>query len=656
MLLVKSLCFLLILLFHTAVFSQTEQVAVFPQTDFFQTQQATTAAEVLFNFAANHTKDIDTAMGSTWVEDILNHTEESWTINDAIELLNSLKELPIPDILKKLKDTQSLQRVQKEQSNDSRFQTGSDVFIDYVRGHFREKLQQRHPGLEGEAFETALENLILSQMASRRNAPLWEERIHNDAQSWNARDAALFLNDLENKWGVDADIIIKRLNATSFFETSYTSFTSRLEVYTEYLGRNHVKEILDNTFSPFNSGSAENTRATFDAVLTYFDFEQDTMVEILSKNLHIVGNMNSDIFDRKVSWLEGFIGRGDRHKGKQEIKRIVRKKKSLNIIVSVGIKLNRKTGEYENETAFRVNFLTQRGGYDREEVIELFISNSKAFSTGSLSDDKITYLEDLLGTGDRNGETELNWMIQNKGLQGIVQLKVYKNHTGQLTNNHIEFLKKRGLTPKQIADLFKANPQAFSMGDLSDDKITYLEKLLGAGDRDGETELNWMIHNRSFEGIAHFKVHKNKEGQPTNKYVEFLKKRGLTPEQIADVFKGNSRAFSKGDLSDDKITYLEEYLGKGDKDKGKKKLNQIILKKGGFQTLALFDYNHNTQPANTVIDFLENDMHFNQDQVIKIMEDHFSKLFVEDLTKETSKEYVRRVIEKTPDICQGSLS
>ena len=112
----------------------------------------------------------------------------------------------------------------------------------------------------------------------------------------------------------------------------------------------------------------------------------------------------------------------------------------------------------------------------------------------------------------------------------------------------------------------------------------------------------------------------------------------------------------RGDLADDKISYLEIYLGKGDRNKGKKKLDQIILKKGGFQALVLFDYNSHHQPANWVIDILENGLHLNQNQVIKIMEDHFSELFVEELTEETSREYIEKLFRKVPDICQKSLS
>ena len=49
-------------------------------------------------------------------------------------------------------------------------------------------------------------------------------------------------------------------------------------------------------------------------------------------------------------------------------------------------------------------------------------------------------------------------------------------------------------------------------------------------------------------------------------------------------------------------------------------------------------------------------MHFRQDQVIQIIEDHFSELFIEDLTEMTSEDYTERLIQKIPKICQKSLS
>ncbi len=648
MLLLRSIVFLLILLFQCAAFSQALPT------------KHITADEVFFGFVDQHTEDFDATMGPTWLDEILEHTK-SWAASDATKLLNSLEasKFPIPHILTILKNTQSLQRIQK-QLNNSEFQTGSDVFIDYVRNYFRKKLQEDQPNLEGEAFEEAFENLMLRQMLSLRNAPLWEERIRNDAQHWSVIDAILFLDELENEWGMDADTIIKRLNATTFFNPAhYISFTLRLEVYIEYFGKDHVKKILDKTFMPFQGGEVENIRAMLDAVFTYFNFEKDLMIEILSNNLQVISNSNPDIFNRQVAWLEGFLGREDRNRGKDEIKKFVRKKKSLNIIRSVNIKLNRKTDE--NETEFRVNFLRSRAGYNQEDVIGLFKKNPQAFSMGDLSTDKISYLEKLLGVKGKDGTEELDWVIQNKSFQGIVNFKIYKNEEGLWENEYVKFLNERELSPENIADLFKSAPEAFSKGDLSTDKVTYLEELLEVDDdkdgkRDGKAQLNWVIKNRSFQGIVNFRVYKNREGLLENKSVKFLKKRGFTPVQIADLFKSDPQAFSISDLSTDKIAYLERYLGKGDRNKGKKKLNQIILKEGGFRALGLFEYNGNAQVTNKVIDFLENGLHLNQDQVIKIMEDHFSEFFTEELTEEAVKEYIERLMKKIPDICAKSLS
>ena len=63
-------------------------------------------------------------------------------------------------------------------------------------------------------------------------------------------------------------------------------------------------------------------------------------------------------------------------KVKRKSKKLVRKKKSLNVIRSINIRFNKVTSEYENKTEFRINFLKNRGGYDQEELIYLFKSNS----------------------------------------------------------------------------------------------------------------------------------------------------------------------------------------------------------------------------------------------------------------------------------------
>ena len=575
--LLRSLLFLLILLFHCVVFSQAQQSAQI------------TAGEIFFNFVDEHTEDVEDTMGSTWFDDIFKHTE-SWTANDANELLDSLKvEFPIPRILIILRNTESLQ-TNREQLNGSQPQTCSDVFIDYVRNYFKEKLQQIYPHLEGDALEEAIEKEMLKEMASRRNTPLWEERIRDQARSWQTIDAIFFLNDLENKWNMDADVIVKRLNSTSFFHTTYTSFTSRLEVYVEYFGESYVKEILNRSFNPFMKGEPDNIRGMLDFIFTYFDFEEDIMIEVLSKHLRY-SSLNS--FIRRVEWLEGFLGREDRNRGKSEVRRIVRKKRSLNIINSVNIKLNRKTDEYKNETAFRVSFLKRRGNYSQEEIIELFKSNPLAFSMGDLSTTKLAYLERLLEISGKDGKTELDLVIQNGGFAGIVNFKVSKNAGGKYENAHVEFLRDRGLSPEQIADLFKNNPQAFSVGDLSVIKIAYLEELLGVDGRNGKAELDWMIQNKNLAGIMTFKVSKNAEGKYENTCVEFLRDRGLSPEQIADLFKNNPQAFSVGGLSAIKIAYLEELLGVDGRD-GTSELNWVI-QNGSFEGIMTFKVSKNAE-------------------------------------------------------------
>ena len=55
----------------------------------------------------------------------------------------------------------------------------------------------------------------------------------------------------------------------------------------------------------------KNIEAMLDAVFTYFGFEQNIMIEILSNNLQVISNSNLDLFGRKTTWLENFLERGE---------------------------------------------------------------------------------------------------------------------------------------------------------------------------------------------------------------------------------------------------------------------------------------------------------------------------------------------------------
>ena len=70
-------------------------------------------------------------MGARWFDDIFEHTQ-LWTVSDAERFLNLLTEskYSTPHILTILRNTQSLQKIQKQVTNPQ-FQTGSDVFIEY---------------------------------------------------------------------------------------------------------------------------------------------------------------------------------------------------------------------------------------------------------------------------------------------------------------------------------------------------------------------------------------------------------------------------------------------------------------------------------------------------------------------------------------------
>ena len=65
----------------------------------------------------------------------------------------------------------------------------------------------------------------------------------------------------------------------------------------------------------------ENIEAMLEAVFTYFNFEKEIMIEILSNNLQVISHSSLDLFNRRTAWLEDFFGKGDRSKGKEKIKK-----------------------------------------------------------------------------------------------------------------------------------------------------------------------------------------------------------------------------------------------------------------------------------------------------------------------------------------------
>ena len=368
-------------------------------------------------------------------------------------------------------------------------------------------------------------------------------------------------------------------------------------------------------------GGYENDRINF---LSDRGLEQEEIIKLLENNplAFSEGGLATD----KIAFLENYLGEGDREKGRVKLNTMMRSGGLVGIALFKVTK--NKDGDDENE---RINFLSTKRGLKPEEIIKLLENNPLAFSKGDLATDKIAFLENYLGEGDREkGRAKLNAMMRSGGLVGIAKFKVIKNKNGDYENDRINFLSKRGLEPEEIIKLLENNPLAFSTGDLAIDKIAFLERYLGEGDREkGRDKLNAMMRSGGLQGIALFKVTKNKDGGYENDRINFLStKRGLKPEEIIKLLENNPLAFSQGDLATDKIAFLERYLGEGDREKGRDKLN-AMMRSRGLEGIARFKVTKNKDGdyENDRINFLS-DRGLEPEEIIKLLENNplaFSK-------------------------------
>ena len=353
---------------------------------------------------------------------------------------------------------------------------------------------------------------------------------------------------------------------------------------------------------------------------------EDTQ-RILNNNIQAVAQASGKrLFNETIiAFLENYLGEGDREKGRDKLNAMMRNGGLAGI---VNFKVTKSKDEDDEND--RINFLSKRG-LEQGEIIKLLENNPLAFSQGDLATDKIAFLERYLGEEDREkGRDKLNAMMRSRGLEGIARFKVTKNKDGDYENDRINFLSDRGLEPEDIIKLLENNPLAFSTGDLATDKIAFLERYLGEGDREkGRGKLNAMMKSGGLQGIAQFKVTKNKNGDYENDRINFLSKRGLEQKEIIKLLENNPLAFSQGDLATDKIAFLERYLGEGDREKGRDKLN-AMMKSGGLVGIAKFKVTKNKDGdyENDRINFLSTKRGLKPEEIIKLLENNplaFSK-------------------------------
>ena len=116
-------------------------------------------------------------------------------------------------------------------------------------------------------------------------------------------------------------------------------------------------------------------------------------------------------------------------------------------------------------------------------------------------------------------------------------------------------------------------------------------------------------------------------------------------DNIIDILENHPRVFFDERVIENKIEYLEKYLGKGDLKLGNTMLNKIMREKGS-SGVVLFQIRRNKAGnyENRKVNLLEK-MGYTQDQVIRLMETHLLELFSTNLTKEQSKAYLEYLIK-----------
>ena len=127
-----------------------------------------------------------------------------------------------------------------------------------------------------------------------------------------------------------------------------------------------------------------------------------------------------------------------------------------------------------------------------------------------------------------------------------------------------------------------------------------------------------------FSGFVKFKV-RTYNGALHNTHVSFLedkRKLGFERSKIIEFMENNLQAFSEGTLAElnQAYEYLTNYLGKGDKFKGRRILRGIIEERGGLHNFVRFKVNKQGEDyENEVVTFLDQTMNLKQDEIIKLL-------------------------------------
>ena len=167
-------------------------------------------------------------------------------------------------------------------------------------------------------------------------------------------------------------------------------------------------------------------------------------------------------------------------------------------------------------------------------------------------------------------------------------------------------------------------------------KRDYLEKYFGEGDRlKGREKLKKILSKKGgINAFKYFNVRYNEETKKWhNGHIDFLENTfNLAKSEVIRLIENNFEAFSFGlDNLSQSYAYLVDYLGAGDKVKGKKILERIIVVKRHFYGFSRFKviWNKKTQQwENTYVNFLEKELGISKSKVREFIEkniDSFSR-------------------------------
>ena len=447
------------------------------------------------------------------------------------------------------------------------------------------------------------------------------------------------------------DVLMNNTSILSFAssEKAVNQLETKKDYLENYLGRGNpvrgevkLKEIIKNGgfigFIGFKIYFDEEATHKWhninNAHNAHIDFLEDTVklgwsgvVQLMEHNFQAFSTGTQEELNRSYAYLVDYLGAGDEAKGRQIVQRIIAVKKNFFGFASFKVVWDEKTGKWHNT---HVTFLDTTLGVKKHKIREFIENNIQAFSGGHLQRSHSFFIDYLADGDEAQANRQLKEIVEsNRNFYGFVNFKThFDRETQKLQNTHVTFLEtKLGFTKPEIIQIMKNNLQAFSEGSLAQLELsyTYLVDCLGGGNEGHERLKRIIAKNGGFTGFVKFTVY-IRNGVLHNTHVDFLEnKRKLNFERskVIEFMENNLQAFSEGALAElnQAYRYLVNYLGKGNRAKGKRLLKEIIEARGGLHNFIHFKVNEKGEDnyENEVVSFLEQKLDLDQDQIIKLL-------------------------------------